>query len=296
MSAAFAYIAVFSIGPLLLVLISIVGFVFGQRAVEGQLISQLGDVMGQETANSVQNMIAHLHSSQHGALALTIGVIGTLLGAAGLTNQLQSSFNTIFRAVTDPAAGIHSTIYVKLKNIALVIVGSIVIAASVAASTLITTLGKEIKSHIGMPPFGLEVINTVVSLLVFMFIMYLIYRVLPDVVIPRKVVLAAAAWVSVLFVIGKIVLGIIIGHNGTASAYGAAASVIVLLLWFYYTAQILLLGAEGIKVYGEKRMLEFPSKRYTLKRRSLDVNAKKDLRGRSLEAFTRGFKSKYKKD
>jgi uncharacterized BrkB/YihY/UPF0761 family membrane protein len=95
-----------------------------------------------------------------------------------------------------------------------------------------------------------------------------------------------------MFLIGKIILGLVIGRNGTAGAYGAAASVIVLLLWFYYTAQILLMGAEGIKIYAEDHRLALPAKRFTVKRKTLDVNAKKDLRGRMLEAFARGYKSK----
>jgi membrane protein len=283
LSAAFAYTAIFSIGPLLLVVISIAGLIYGQRAANGQLSGSLSSAFGPSTAKTLQNVVAHSYHSGSNVLALVFGGIGLLLGAGGLTAQLQSSFDTILRAVADPKAGIKFTIYTKLKNISMVIIASLVAMASVVLSALITGLGKGA---------ALEILNAAVSLAVFIAILYLLYRVLPDVAVPRGLALKAAAAVSILFLVGKIVLGVIIGRNGTASAYGAAASLVVLLLWFYYTAQILLLGAEGIKVAGESRKVDFKPKRYTVKLKELDVHAKKDLRGRLLEAFARGYKSK----
>jgi membrane protein len=283
MSAAFAYVAVFSIGPLLLVLVSIVGFVYGQRAASGQLFHQFSSTVGPDTAKSLQNLVAHTSHTGSGVIALIFGLIGLLLGAGGLTAQLQNSFDVILRAAADPKAGIKFTVYTKLKNIFVVICAAVIAIASVVLSALITGLGKGI---------WLESLNNFVSLVVFITVLYFIYRVLPDVSVPRLLSLKTAAVVSLMFLIGKIILGLIIGRNGTASAYGAAASVVVLLLWFYYTAQILFLGAEGIKVYGEEHKLEFRPKRYTVKRKELDVLNKYDFRGRLMEAFSRGYKSK----
>ncbi|MBX4190912.1 YihY/virulence factor BrkB family protein [Candidatus Saccharibacteria bacterium] len=286
LSAAFAYVAVFSIGPLLLVLVSIVGLIYGQRAAQGQLFDQLSSAVGPDTARTLQDLVAHINHAGSSVIALVLGIIGLLLAAGGLTAQLQNSFDIILRAVPDPKAGLKFSIYTKLKNILVVIIASLVAIASVVLSALITGAGKGA---------GLEILNTAVSLAVFIAILYLIYRFLPDVGVPRPLALKAAALVSLLFLIGKVVLGFIIGHNGTASAYGAAASLVILLLWFYYTAQILLLGAEGIKVYGENHKLDFSPKRFALKLKELDVHAKKDLRGRLLEAFARGYKSKSKR-
>lgn len=130
---------------------------------------------------------------------------------------------------------------------------------------------------------------------VFIVILYLIYRVLPDVYVPRRLALKTAAAVSLLFLVGKIILGFVIGRNGTAGAYGAAASLVVLLLWFYYTAQILILGAEGVKVYTDNHKIDLPPKRFTIKLKELDVFQKNDFRGRLLGAFARGYKSKSRK-
>jgi membrane protein len=285
-AAAFAYVAVFSIGPLLLVLLSIVGFIYGQKAASGQLFGQLSGVVGPDTAKTLQNLAAHTNHSGKSAAALAFGIVGLLLGAIGITAQLQNGFDTILRAAADPKAGIKFTIYTKLKNISLVIVASAVAVASVVLSAVIDKVGKG---------FGLELLNSLASWLVFIAILYLIYRVLPDAAVPRGLAAKTAVAVSLMFLIGKVILGFVIGRNGTASAYGAAASLVVLLLWFYYTGQILLLGAEGIKVYGQSHKLDFLPKRYAVKLKELDVYQKKDIRGRLLEAFSRGYKSKSSK-
>lgn len=281
LSGAFAYIAVFSIGPLLLVLVSLVGFIYGQKAAAGQLYDQLAGAVGPTTAKTLQDVVARTNQTGEGMAALIFGIIGLLLGAIGLTAQLQNSFDTILRAAPDPKAGIKFMIYTKLKNISLVIMAGLVAIASVVLSALINGLGKS--------P-ALEILNTGVSWLVFVLILYLIYRVLPDVKIPRLLALKTAVIVSLLFLIGKVILGFVIGRNGTADAYGAAASLVVLLLWFYYTAQILMLGAEGIKVYGENHKVDFLPKRYSVRLKALEVYAKKDLRGRLLDSFSRGYK------
>jgi membrane protein len=166
---------------------------------------------------------------------LIVGLAGVLLGAAAMTNQLQNSFDQIFGVVPDPKAGIKRTIYVKGKNILLVMAGGVIITASVIVSTLAAGLGHKAQDSLGLPAVSLELFNDLVSALIFIGLLYLIYRVLPDVAIPRKAALAAASVVALLFLVGKIALAFIIGRNGTASAYGAAASLVTLMLWVYYS-------------------------------------------------------------
>jgi membrane protein len=294
LSAAFAYFAIFAIAPLLLILISIVGFIFGEKAAGGQLFSQLSDVVGADAATTIQNAVLHIHESGEGAVALIAGAIGTVLAAIGLSNQLQNSFNTIFDAVPDPKSSLKRTVYAKVKNLILLASAGVVLIVSVVLSTIVSAVGDRLNERFSVPPFAIESLNTAVALLISIVILYLIYKVLPDVFIPRKVILSAAIIISLLFVVGKVILGIIIGRNATASAYGAAASLIVLLLWFYYTAQILLLGAEGIKVYGDNHALVYKAKKYTLKRRSFNVDLKDDVIGQSLEKFAQGYKKQSK--
>jgi membrane protein len=166
----------------------------------------------------------------------------------------------------------------------------LVVIVSVVLSTLVSAAGDRLQSHLGVPAFAVESLNTVVSLVIFAAILYLIYKVLPDVYIPKKIIFCTSLIISLLFMAGKIILGIIIGRNATASAYGAAASIIILLLWFYYIAQILLLGAEGIKVYADNHVLVYKAKKYTLKRRMVSVDLEDNLLGRSIEKFAQGYK------
>lgn len=286
LSAAFAYTGIFAIGPLLLVLVSIVGFVYGQRAAQGKLYGQLSSAVGPSAADSLQKIVAHTGNSGSSVIALIVGVIGIILAATALTGQLQQSFDHILRAAADPKAGIKFTVYTKLKNLAVISLAALVALASLVISSLLTGLGKS--------PW-LNVLDNGVSLVVFIIVLYLLYRVLPDVSVPRSLALKTAAIVSIMFLVGKIILAIIIGRSAKASAYGAAASFVALLLWFYYSGQILMLGAEGIKVYGESHRVDFKPKRFALRLKELDVYAKKDARGRLLEAFSRGYKSKSKK-
>lgn len=288
LSAAFAYVAIFAIGPLLFVLISIVGFVYGPRAASGQLFGQLTDVVGSETARTIQDVVAHTYHSGANLAALISGIIGLLLAAAALTTQLQNSFNVIFSIVPDPDAGLKRTVYVKLKNLLLVLVGAVVVMASLIASTLASGLGRKAQDSLGLPAFTLEIINDLISVTVLIWILYLAYRVLPDLVIPRRVALAASAAVTLLFVAGKIVLAYVIGRNGTAGAYGAAASLITLLLWVYYSGQILFLGAESIKLHAYNTGVSYDPKRFNLKRETVSIDSSRFL-NRVVDAFARGY-------
>lgn len=285
LSAAFAYTAVFSIGPLLLVLISIIGFIYGQKAASGQLFSQLSGTLGPDAAHTLQRIVAHTGGGG-GVLALVFGIVGVILGATAITGQLQNSFDQILRAAADPAAGIKFTIYTKLKNFMVVAFGALVVMASLAASSLLSGLGKSI---------WLDVLNDSVSLLLFFGVFYLVYRFLPDLRVPRPLAAKTAAAVSVLFLIGKIALGILIGRSAKASVYGAAASLVALLLWFYYSGQIILLGAVSMKVYAKDKNIEFKPKRYAAGLRTIDIRLQGDFRGQLVRAFSRGYTNTSKK-
>lgn len=289
LSAAASYSTIFSLGPLLLVLLTVIGFIYGVKATQGQLYAQLTGIVGKSTASTLQTVVAHSYTSKNGVLALVIGVVGIILGATGVTSQLQSGFNSILEVVPDPKGGIKRTIYVKLKNVVLILVCGLLVAASLVVSSLIFGFGRRLNYPFGLSPQALEVGNNILGVVIFALLVFLIYRTLPDVKIPRRIVLSAAAIVALLFVIGKLVLGIIIARNGTASAYGAAAALVSLLLWIYYSSEIMFLGAEIIKVYGYTHSLAYEPKRLSLKRTTLTIDSKK-RRGTLIEAWHRGFK------
>lgn len=293
LSAAFAYIAVFSIGPLLLVMVSVAGFIYGEQAVAGSLFSQLSELVGPETAATLQNAMAQTYESGNNIFALMFGIVGILLAASSISGQLQNSFDSILCAVPDPKAGIKRSLFIKIKNIFLVLLGGITVAASIIVSTIIIGLGSTLQQKMNLPPITLEIVNNLLSLVIFTAIIYLIYKAIPGVQIPRKIILTTALVVAVLFLLGKVVLGIIIGNNATVSAYGAAASLVMLLLWIYYSGQLLFIGAEGMKVYGINKDIAYTAKRFNLKRTSLHIDAK-GFKARLAESFVRGFRNKRK--
>jgi membrane protein len=182
-------------------------------------------------------------------------------------------------------------VYVKSKNIILVLLGGLVVTASVIASTLASGLGEKAQDSLGLPAITLEITNELVSAAILVGMLYLVFRVLPDLVIPRRVALAAACVVAALFLVGKVVLAVIIGNNGTASAYGAAASLVTLLLWVYYSGQLLFLGAEGIKVHAYNTSQSYDPKRFTLKRETIHLDSNTYV-NRLVDAFARGYRKR----
>ncbi len=287
LSAAFAYVTIFSIGPLLLVLISIVGLVFGEKAAAGQLYSNLVDLFGSGTAKTIQNVVMHTHHTGDNVLALAIGIIGVVFASIALTSQLQNSFNAIYDVGPDPKAGIKRTVYAKLKNFLLVLVAGLAITASIVATTLVFAAGSKAQAWFGTSGAVLEALNSLGFWIIFTLIVYGLYRTLPDVVIPRRIVAVTALVVSLLFLAGRLVLGLIIGNNGTVSAYGAAASFVSLMLWAYYSGQILFIGAEGIKLYAYNRSLDFKPKRFNVRHKTIRVDSN-SIAGKFLEAWQRG--------
>jgi membrane protein len=291
LSAAFSYSALFSIGPLLLVLISVAGFILGPKAASGKLISDISSLVGPQTAKTIQNVILNVHKSSNSVLALVIGSIGLLLGAAGITSQLQSSFNYILGAIPNPNGGIKLALRIKIKNILVILVAGFVIVASVIFSALVENFGERAKHILGLPPFSIELLNNLISIVFLILVIYLLFKTLPNLVVPKKIALSAATAATILFIIGKVVLTIIIGRNGTASAYGAAASLISLLLWIYYSAEIIYLTTVGIKVYGDINSITYPAKKHSLKRQSVTIDAP-NTTGQYVEAWLRGYRKK----
>ncbi|HSW79544.1 MAG TPA: YihY/virulence factor BrkB family protein [Candidatus Saccharimonadales bacterium] len=286
LSAAFAYVTIFSIGPLLLVLISIVGLLLGQRAANGMLYPDLVNLFGPTTAHTIQNVLMHTHHTSDNVIALIIGIIGVIIGSIALTSQLQNSFNAIYDVGPDPKAGIKRTVYAKIKNFFLVLLAGLAITASIVATTLVFAIGAKAQAWLGTSGAVLEAFNSLGFWIIFTWIVYGLYRTLPDIVIPRKIAIIVALIISVLFLVGRLILGIAVGNNATISAYGAAASFVTLMLWAYYSGQILFVGAVGIKMYSDYRRLNFKPKRFNVRRTTIRVESD-STQGKVIEAWQR---------
>ncbi len=286
LSAAFAYVTIFSIGPLLLVLISIVDLVLGQRAVSGELYPSLVNLFGPTTAKTIQTVLQHTHHTSDNVVALTIGIVGVIIGSIAMTSQLQNSFNAIYDVGPDPKAGIKRTLYAKVKNFVLVLLAGLAITVSIVATTFVFAIGAKAQAWFGTSGAVLEAFNSLGFWIIFTWIVYGLYRTLPDIVIPRKIAFSVALMISALFLIGRLILGIAVGSNNTVSAYGAAASFVTLMLWAFYCGQILFVGAVGIKMYSDYRHLNFKPKRFNVRRTTIRVESD-STPGKVIEAWHR---------
>ncbi len=246
--AALAYYTVFSLSPLLLIVISLVGLFFGKEAVQGELFGQLQGLLGKEGAAFIQEVVSESSKQSTNVLTTVVGFVTLALGAAGVFGQLKQGLNAIWRVKQSPKAGIGVLLRDRFLTFGMVVVIGFLLLVSLVVSgalSAVSTYGRDLLPFQGI---FVEIINLLISFVVISLLFGLIFKTLPDIKLPWKYVWKGAVLTSFLFVIGKTLIGLYIGHNSTVSSYGAAGSLIVVLLWTYYAGQILFLGAEFTKV------------------------------------------------
>jgi membrane protein len=248
LAAALSYYTVFSIAPLLIVVIAIAGLAFGQEAVQGQIYRQLDGLIGADGADTVQDLIENARNPASGIFATIIGVVTLLLGAAGAFVQLRDALNTVWDVQTPPNQnGIIATIRSQFLSFAMLLGIGFLLMVSLVISALLSVFDDFLLAAGG--GFLLKILSLAVSFGVITVMFAMIFKFLPDTKIEWRDVWIGAAFTSLLFNVGKFLIGLYLGNSGVASAYGAAGSLVVLLLWIYYSAQILLFGAEFTEVY-----------------------------------------------
>jgi membrane protein len=254
LGAALSFYTLFSLAPLLLVLVSVASLAVGRQAAEAGVEQQLRTLIGQQAARAAQSLLASPHSESHGILGTVFGVLTLLFGASGVMVELRDDLNFIWDVRTPQLSGINkifSFIKDRLFSFALVLAVGFLLVVSLAVSAWIAALGAFSESlHIGHEVL-LDAANFVASFLVITLLFAAIYKFVPDTRIEWRDVALGGAVTSVLFTIGKLALGIYLGKATFASAYGAAASVVVLIVWVYYSAQIFFLGAEFTHVFAK---------------------------------------------
>lgn len=252
LAAALSYYTVFSIAPLLVIVIVVAGRVLGEEAVRGEIVAQIGDAVGQDTAEFIQTLIANASEPSSGVIATVIGVITLLLGATGVFGQLQGALDTIWRVEPAPGRGILGAISDRFLDFAMVLGIGFLLVVALVASTAISAASTFLGEELPIPAGWLSLLDFALSFVVITVLFAFIFKVLPRVSIAWRDVWLGAAVTSVLFNVGKLLIGWYLGTSGAGSAFGAAGSLIVLLLWVYYSAQIFLLGAEFTKVYANR--------------------------------------------
>ncbi len=255
LAAALAYYTVFSLAPLLIIVIAIAGLAFGQEAAQNQVVGQLRGLVGEQGGETIQEMIKSASKPADGILATIIGVVTLLFGAAGAFGQMKATLNTIWNVPPRPVSGIKGIILAiksQLISLAMVLGIGFLLLVSLILSAGISAVSNFMGERLPLPPIVWQIIDFVVSFGIITLLFAAIYKVLPDADIAWSDVWIGAAITSLLFVIGKILIGLYLGHSSVASSYGAAGSLVVLLLWIYYSAQILFFGAEFTQVYANR--------------------------------------------
>jgi membrane protein len=253
LAAALAYYTLFSMAPLLVLVVGIAGLAFGEEAVRGEVFTQLRSLVGDDSAAVIQKAVAAAALQSSGALATAIGVVTLLVGSSAVFAELQDALNTIWRAKPPPQAGLWSIARKRLLSFAMVLVIGFLLLVSLALSAILNALGAYLASFLPAPARVLETLNFFVSFGAITLLFASIYKVLPDVDIGWGDVAIGAAATSALFTVGKSLIGIYLGRTAIGSAYGAAGALAALLVWLYYSALILLLGAVFTRVYGRRR-------------------------------------------
>jgi len=254
MGAAIAYYTLFSIAPLLVIAVAVAGFFFGEEAARGEISNQIGQLLGEDGANAVQGLVESARETGEGLVAGAIGIIVVLLGATAVFVELQNALDKIWEAPPREAdSGVGSFVRARLLAFGMVLGVAFLLLVSLLVSAGLSALGQAWNPHLGSWELALQLINLVVSLIVFTGAFALIYKFVPRVEIEWRDVWIGAAATAALFVLGKFLIGLYIGKSGVTSGFGAAGSLVALMVWVYYSAQIFLLGAEFTWVYAQRR-------------------------------------------
>jgi membrane protein len=251
LSAALAYYAIFSIGPLLVIAVGLAGLAFGHQTVHREIHQQLQSMVGANSANTVDSMMA---AQSHGTnlLMTVIGLVVLLSGAAGVFGALQDSLNTIWEVKSKSGIGIWGILRKRLVSFSMVLVIGFLLLVSLALTTFLNAVTGHLGNKLPMSEALAHVLNFAVSFGVISLLFAMIFKYLPDVHVSFRKVWVGAIGTALLFTIGKYLLALYLGRASTASSYGAAGSVVLLLMWVYYAAVILFLGAEFTQVYAKQ--------------------------------------------
>lgn len=250
MGAALAYYTLFSLAPLMLIVVSVGGLVFGADAARGEVEAQLASLMGAAGARAVQDLLASVRQPAQGTLATGLGLALLLLGATSVFAELQNALDRIWHAEASWRAGAWLTLVrTRLLAIGLILAIGFLLLVSLMFSAALALLGHWVGPASGIWYTVAAVCNALAAFALLTALFALIYKVIPRVRVQWKDVWTGALFTATMFSFGRYLIGLYIGRSGIVSGFGAAGSLVVILLWVYYSAQIFLLGAQFTWVY-----------------------------------------------
>jgi len=261
LGAALAYYTIFSMVPLLMIVIGIASLVFGHEAAREEILRQIGGLVGERSATAIQEMLQQASQSKTGIMGSVIGIGTLLLGASGVFGQLQDALNTVWGVKPKPGRVLMRILRDRFLSFVTLVGTAFLLLVSLVLSAALSAIGKTFTGLLPIPEPILHGLDFAVSFGVITLLFAMIFKVLPDVKIHWSDVWIGAAVTALLFTIGKIAIGLYLGKTNVASVFGVASSLVIVLIWVYYSAQILLFGAEFTAVYADHYSLRIVPKK-----------------------------------
>ena len=255
LGASLAFYTILSLAPLSIVVIAVASLIFGRAAAEGQIIWQIQDLAGREGAEVIRQMIEGARKPASGILATTFGLLTLFLGATAVVAELRDALNTIWEIPTQESHWRSSMVKIlreRVLSFVMVLGVGFLLLASLIVNVWLAAAGAFFRGLLPMPEPALQALTSVVSFIVIAVLFALIYKFMPDVDLRWRDVAPGAVLTSLLFSLGKLLIGLYLGKTSLGSTYGAAGSLVVLLVWVYYSAQVFLLGAEFTQVFARR--------------------------------------------
>ncbi|MDQ3844003.1 MAG: YihY/virulence factor BrkB family protein [Bacteroidota bacterium] len=275
LSASLAYYTIFSLGPMLIVIIFLTNLFWGQQAVEGNIVGQLKDLIGNKAALQIQTIIKNASIDSNNKLTAIVGFITLLIGATTVFSEIQDSINSIWNLKVKAERGWLKMLITRLLSFSIVVALGFLLLVSLVVNALLEGLMNQLQQLFpDIAVIIIYILNLLLTLLVIGFLFAIIYKVLPDAVIKWRDVSVGALFTTVLFMIAKFGITFYIGKSDIGSTYGAAGSLVILLLWIYFSSMILYFGAEFTKAYAMKYGSEIKPNEYTVTVQVVQVESK----------------------
>lgn len=266
LSAALSYYTVFSLPPLLIIIISLCGFFFGADAVRGEIFWQINGLVGNNAALQIQETIKNVSLSNSNTFVTTIGIIILLIGASGVFTEIQSSINYIWGIEAKPNKGIMKFLKNRLMSFSMIGTAGFLLMVGLIINSLMVVLNKRLIVY--LPSLNINfyyALNIVILFIIITVLFTMIFKTLPDGKVVLRDCIIGAAFTAILFMLGKFAIGAYLGSSAIASVYGAAGSIILILIWVYYSAIILYFGAEFTKVYAHTHGKKIIPNKYSVR-------------------------------
>ena len=252
LGAALAYYTVFSLAPVLVIAIAVAGAVFGQEAAQGEIVSQIRGLVGEEGASAIQSLIESAGRQDAGGRATLIGLLVLLFGSTSAFSQLQSALNKIWDVEPETHSGIWDMVRARFLSFTAVLGTGFLLSVSLVLSAVVAAFGRYGWGWLPAIRPMLELADFLGSMLMHTLLFAMIFKLLPDASIRWREVWLGAGVTAGLFFVGKLAIGAYLGTSEVGAAYGAAGWVILILAWVYYSAQIVLFGAEFTRAYATR--------------------------------------------